>query len=144
MAMYIRNNQGFTLIELLIVLAVVSVLLLLTLPKMFDTVVKQQTNHFFETFNSDILYLQNKSLNNTDRLRIFLRRDQYYLLNNNVEMMDRPYHHSIRLLDYQAPQIVFNRNGNIQQPYTYTFKGNQESYRVIFPFGKGRHYVQEQ
>src|SRR5690625_2014069 len=110
MAMYIRNNQGFTLIELLIVLAVVSVLLLLTLPKMFDTVVKQQTNHFFETFNSDILYLQNKSLNNTDRLRIFLRRDQYYLLNNNVEMLERPYHHSIRLLDYQAPQIVFNRN----------------------------------
>lgn len=137
-----NKRNGFTLVELLIVLLIVSIVTIFILPSMFKTITKQETNHFFETFSSDVLYIQNKSLYTDEALRIFPRKTHYYILSPKDEPIIREFPHELYLINHQSPQIFFSTNGTVQHPNTYSFKDGNELYRIVFPFGKGRHYIE--
>lgn len=74
------NEHGFTLIELLLVLSVIAVLSVLVLPSMVQMVHNIQTNQFFKKMDSDVLLVQNRSLEQTgDYVRIIFNEDHYII-----------------------------------------------------------------
>lgn len=137
-----KSNKGFTLIELLFVLVIVSIISLLVLPSMFHTLTKQETNHFLQTFESDVFLTQNQSLYTLTNDRILLEKNYYIVRNDGKNILRSNPHH----LELSSPttRIRFSMNGTIVDPTTYRFKDQHGIYRIVFPFGKGRFYIDEE
>lgn len=140
------KENGFTLLEMLIVLVIWSVLILFIVPINFDTLEKQQEKEFFKTLEFDVLYAQNLSTSTTDYVRINVREDSYIIRAGNIknEMIKRDIPEGW-IIDYKRlPLISFDHNGRMKTPGNFLIKTKHSTYKIIFPFGKGRFYVVEE
>lgn len=137
------RKNGFTLLELSIVLAIWSVLLLLTTPIIFNQIDKQEENHFFETFQLDVLYIQSLAMvTKEEEVRIKFYDQHYSILqgrNKTVTVRDIPRDWQVNTRVVSS--ISFNEKGTIRKPGTIEIKTSRETYHIIFPFGKGRCYI---
>lgn len=136
-----RNNNGFTLIELLFVLVIVSTIALFVLPSMYRTYSKQQTKHLLQVMESDVFLIQNHTLYTLNNNRIFLDKD-HYIVQNERNHNVRTYPHDLRLIN-AATRIRFSTNGTVYDPTGYMFQDEHGTYKIVFPFGKGRFYIDE-
>lgn len=135
------RSNGFTLVEMLFVLLVISIFTIMFIPNFVKMIEKQQTAQFFDLFSSDIFYIQNQTLNTNESYRIWLR-DDHYLIISNETMKRRNYPKHLEFTSYSNRRISFSKAGTVINPTTLRFKDRYHSYRVIFPFGKGRHYIE--
>ncbi|WP_164668621.1 type II secretion system protein [Virgibacillus doumboii] len=71
------NKNGFTLIEVLFVLAVWSVLMLLSAPLNVSVLEKHAEEKFLETLQMDILYMQNLSYGSRDNYSLVFQDGGY-------------------------------------------------------------------
>lgn len=136
-----KNSKGFTLLELLFVLTIVSIVSLLILAPMFNTVTKQQSKHLLQTLESDVFLIQNHSLHSASNNRILMNKHHYIVRYEDKNIL-RTYPNDLQLTSISS-RIRFSTNGTILEPQTYLFKDSYEKYKIIFPFGKGRFYIEE-
>lgn len=144
-----KNNHGFTLIEVLFVLGIFSLLLFIAVPIQFSTLEKQETKQFLETFQSDVMLVQNESYASTDRIDFtFDRTDHSYMAqvaSKNDLLFKRSYPSDWQITDnFPVDGITFSKNGTIKKGGTITITTSSDTYDIIFPFGKGRCYVKKQ
>lgn len=138
-----KGINGFTLIEVLFTLFIVSIVSVLFIPNMLQVIERQQTKHFFEIFNSDILMIQNKSIGEERNIRIRLRTDHYLIMDERELIVQREYPKHLTYIEGSNNIITFNNTGTMMNPRTFHFRERNKAYLVVFPLGKGRHYIEE-
>ncbi|QTM99817.1 hypothetical protein ERJ70_11210 [Sediminibacillus dalangtanensis] len=139
---------GFTFIEVMVVLSCIVVLTAVgtTLPlHLFE---KQETNDFFQLFDSDLIYLQQSAMLSSERNALYLDPEghEYTIRTGGTAriILSRkiPKSWNIELRTLKMP-LSFNSKGTIKQPGTMIIHTNKRRYKVVFPLGKGRHYYEE-
>lgn len=138
-----RRNNGFTLIEMLFSLTMISILLLLVVPSLVSLLKQQETNEFFKLLDADVFYIQNETFATNHNIRILFEGDRYVIRNSQTKeevVRDFPSHLQFDLVHNR---IMFNNNGTILNPTRYRFYDEDTMYEIVFPLGKGRHYIEE-
>lgn len=145
-----NKQSGFTLVELLLVLSILSMLILLSTPLNISSIKKHQDMQFLETFQFDVLYIQNLSTvkaNNT-RISIKFDNDSYSILSTvdgkTETFAVRDYPEGWEVDTRSITDISFNSTGSIRQPGNIKMTSQNETYIIVFPLGKGRGYVVEE
>lgn len=141
-----RNQEhGFTLVEMLLVLGIWSIIAMISVPLVFSAIEKQKENHFFQTLTSDILYLQTLSNGEQAIKRKLLFEKDHYLLQHGLfsPATVRQYPNGWEKENRANSSISF-KNGTIREPGTIVIHGKRNKYKIIFPLGKGREYVEKQ
>jgi len=141
-----NSNQGFTLLEVIFVLFVWSILITLSVPILFTNIDHHIEKEFFKTLESDILLVQTTSHGTTlNNASIVFNNDSYIvrILGDEDKIMNRNYPAGWKTDGRSFKKISF-KNGTIRQPGTILLKSPKDDYRIIFPLGKGRGYVEKQ
>lgn len=140
------DNQGFTLLEVLFVLGVWSLLILLSVPLLFKNIDHQVEKQFFDTLESDILLVQTMSHGKpTDQSSITFNEDAYVVRTfaEHEQVMTRSYPDGWKTDGRSFKKLSF-KNGTIRKPGTILLQSDKFDYRLIFPLGKGRGYVEKE
>ncbi|WP_176447377.1 competence type IV pilus minor pilin ComGD [Lentibacillus sp. CBA3610] len=137
--------NGFTLIEVLFVLAVLSVLILITTPLQLSVLDKKTEERFLETLEMDLLYMQTLAYNSrmTHRLA-FLDSERYEIKANNTSILERTVPEGWEIDTRTLKTISFNKKGTIVKSGTFAIKTLTDHYNVVCPLGKGRCYFEKQ
>src|SRR5699024_9670321 len=75
-----RNNNGLTLLKLMFDIGIWSIIILISAPLLFNSIETQQEKQFFQTFQSDLLYIQNQSLGTDEKIQINLKKTSYEIV----------------------------------------------------------------
>ncbi|WP_404453415.1 competence type IV pilus minor pilin ComGD [Oceanobacillus kapialis] len=137
------KEDGFTLIEMLVVLSMLSVMALIAFPLEFRVLKEQQEKQFLNTLASDVMNIQQRSTISTGMNRITFYEDSYLVRSEQSEII-RDYPDGLTIDTRTNRTINFNHNGNIKNPRTLFISGPIQHYRMVFPFGKGRFYLEKQ
>lgn len=139
-----NNRHGFTLVEMLITLSIISTITFLAIPPLFSTYQKWELTNFLNVLEADVLYIQNNSLFDGKYMHILFMEDHYrlYASDNREDMIIRTYPANFRSKYIINERISFSDTGTVMNPNTLKFSWQDTTIKLIFPFGKGRHYVQ--
>lgn len=147
MALYMHQplefKNGFTFIEMLFVMLAISLFLVLFLPNMMKSIENQRTKHFLEVLYSDILMIQNQSLGKTRNVQIIFQKDRYIIVYDQKLVEYRTYPEHLNYVERSYNVISFNKHGAVSHLRKYKFKDRSTTYQIVFPLGKGRHYIEE-
>lgn len=139
------KQHGFSLLEVIFVLAVWSIIILISAPLTYSIIDSQQERQFFTTLQADIFYIQNLAIGSDEYVRIVFDETNYRIRRNTGKPIAiRHYPKDWKINKRTLDTISFNENGTIRFPGTMSFKTKQETYRVVFPLGKGRGYIEKQ
>lgn len=136
-----KNEEGFTLLELLIVLTIISIVSLFVLPSMFKTVTNIKGQHYFERLQSDIFMIQNSVLKREVKAYIYFVNKNYIISETNK--LTIKWNPEGLMNEYRPGNIMFSTKGNIKNPSSFIFKNEHKRYKLTFPFGSGRGYIDE-
>ena len=141
-----HKEQGFTLIELLVVLSLFAILILLTVPTTNSLLEKKMEEKVLEMFQYDILFLQNQSIANgtEDYFRLELSKNSYTITGTKIESIVRQLPNGWEIEPRKLNSISFNHNGTIRFAGTIVIHSPNNSYKITFPIGKGRGYIEKQ
>lgn len=137
------KEQGFTLLEVLFVLSIISIVLVLSAPLHVETLEKQQGRQFLNTFESDVLYIQNKSMNTGKTVDMVFRENHYSIRVGLRTEKQRSLPPGWEIDASAIPVLSFNSSGTIRWPGTIHFYSKHAAYDVVCPLGKGRCYIVE-
>lgn len=138
----IKQESGFTLVELLFVLTIVAVLLVLVIPSMIHALDEMETKQFFKELDSDVFYVQSNSLGRSDYFRIVFEPNNYRIIDpqaNTVKKRDYP----ANLQHYNIRNYSFSNSGTVRNPNSSMLSNDHAKYQIVFPLGKGRHYIEK-
>src|SRR5690625_2676230 len=141
-----KKLNGFTLLEVLIVLGIWSVLILLSAPLHFSSLDKQQETQFLETLKFDVLYSQSLSIGSSYHATVIeFTESDYTILDRTSKTLIRRKAPSGSSIKYRNNrQISFNNHGSIRKPGTITLETKHDKYKIVFPLGKARCYIEKQ
>jgi|SRR5690625_1960997 len=137
------KENGFTLIEMLFILLILSLLMVIAVPNLFSLLKKLETNNFFHMLDADIFYIQNEAMDTQNNVRIIFREDAYVIRNLYSDEDIIRYYPDNLSYDLVNNRIMFNKNGTILGPTRYRFFDKNNTYEIVFPLGKGRHYIEK-
>ncbi|ASK63205.1 hypothetical protein CFK37_14135 [Virgibacillus phasianinus] len=143
------NKNGFTLIEVIFVLGALAILLVLSAPIKFAVLDTQKEQQFLTAFENDLLYMQSISYLSKDKVGLEIHADYYKIVvTKNYKVKDIfqrsiPNDWKFDLLTIQDNFISFNSSGTIRQPGTIRLRTNKSMYKIVFPLGKGRCYIEK-
>lgn len=137
------KTNGFTVVEVLIVLFLVSMISVLVITAVNQTLLKQATRQFLAIFESDIMLVQSEALATLKSSRLTFYDDEYVILVNGKQLRHRSIPNHLSFYTVNNSRIQYSNNGTIVQPTTYLLRDRNDLYRIVFPFGKGRHYVEK-
>jgi competence protein ComGD len=144
------QNHGFTLVEILLVLAIFITILLVSVPLNLNVKESVEINQFFSTLEEDVLYMQSLAITSGKKLYLYVYPYAKYYelryagLNDLFRRRYIPKHITIRGGSFKNP-FFFNSLGTPSNPGTfYVDTTDNQTYRITFPFGRGRFYVTEQ
>lgn len=140
-----KHEAGFTLIEVIFVLAVLSVLILLSTPLKSSVLEKKTEETFLNTLEMDLLFMQSMASNSRKRCKLHFEKPGYYTIQQNALILrERRIPESWYLNRRKVDSIVFNGAGRILKPGTFAIHTLNEHYNVICTLGKGRCYIEKQ
>ncbi|MBP1950358.1 competence type IV pilus minor pilin ComGD [Virgibacillus litoralis] len=142
-----RSKNGFTLIEVLFVLAIWSVILLISAPLHFSILEKQEEDKFMDTLEMDLLYMQSKSYGSRNYFRLTITDNKSYTIaknSNRVNLVERRIPKGWEIDYLNLPVISFNYRGTIIDPGSFMIQTKNNNYKVTCPLGKGRCYIVKQ
>ncbi|MFD1363067.1 competence type IV pilus minor pilin ComGD [Lentibacillus salinarum] len=141
-----NQPDGFTLIEVLFVLAVLSVLILISTPLKVSMLDKQTENRFLQTLEMDLLYVQSMAYNSRKRYRLTFPDETHYAIKTTKKttLLEREMPEGWSIDSRTLPNISFKSNGTIREPGTFAIKTETGTFNIVCPFGKGRCYVEKQ
>lgn len=137
-----RSEDGFTLMEMLFVLFIMALILMVAIPVVHHTIVEHKTKQFFTILDSDILRMQNQAIANNEKMNIYFDKDHYVVMRGRKLIYTRDYPDHI---EFAKPDIItYTALGTVSNPRTLIFYSQENfMYRMVFPLGKGRHYVEK-
>jgi len=142
----LNNNQGFTLLEVIFALTVLTIIISLSAPIIFSTLDKQTEKQFFELLFSDLLLIQTAS-HGKNNVRAYIDFDDFFysvhISDDKNNKMTRPYPIGWKK-DHRPYRRISFKNGTIREPGTILIHSDNADYRIIFPLGKGRGYIDKQ
>lgn len=144
-----KNQNGFTLTEVLLVLTAFLVLLSFGFTIPVKTIQQHEVSQFLTRFQQDILYLQ--EWNMYEEISAYMTIDpskhQYSIRKNwtgdIIIQREIPEYMNIDLRTLKQP-IYYTSNGTIKNPGVLMISAGNTSYKITFPFGKGRSYIEKQ
>lgn len=141
-----KKQNGFTLLEVLIVLGIWSVLILLSSPLHFASLDKQQETQFLETLKFDVLYIQSLSIGSSYQATVIeFTENDYTISDRTGKTLIRRKAPSGSSIKYRTSrQISFNNHGSVRKPGTITLETKYDKYKIVFPLGKARCYIEKQ
>jgi competence protein ComGD len=142
--MKLTSQVGFSLLEVMITLSVIAVLISLSVPAMHSLLAKKKEERILERMEYDILYVQNQAIGAYKNSRIILQEDKYVITGSNTETIVRELPQNWEIDRRKLDTISFNENGTIRKAGTISIKTPKNSYRYVFPLGKGRGYLDKQ
>lgn len=99
---------------------------------------------FLETLEYDFLYLQTLSREYNDKNTLIrFTNDGYRILDGMNTLANRAYPNGLTVDTYGRRDFYFHTNGTLLQPRTIRINGKEAAYRLTFPLGKGRFYIEE-
>ncbi|MDC3413402.1 prepilin-type N-terminal cleavage/methylation domain-containing protein [Aquibacillus sp. 3ASR75-11] len=143
------NEKGFTLLEVVVVLGITVMLLFIGIKIPLSVIDHQTTKQFFERFQSDMLRMQQETTLTSEyiRMTIYPDRHTYEIRKGGTGKLmikrEIPEGWEINLRTLSQP-LSFLRNGNIQNPGTFSITTNDSTFLITFPFGKARSYIVKQ
>lgn len=137
------KKNGFTLIELLFVLAIVSIMVLISPIIKVPSLKNIQDQQFLTVLESDVLYLQNLSTTTEDFVRITFFKDHYNLRKGEEVILNRYYPEGVTIDTRENNNIIFKTSGTIVNRKIIVIRTNQSIYHLVFPLGKGRMNIVE-
>src|SRR5699024_12147145 len=142
----LNNNQGFTLLEVIFALTVLTIINSINVNIIFSTIDKQTEKQFFELLFSDLLIIQTAS-NGKNNVRAYVDFDDFFypvhISDDKDKKMTRPYPIGWKK-DHRPYRRISFKNGTIREPGTILIQSDDADYRIIFPLGKGRGYIDKQ
>jgi len=138
-----HNQKGFSLLEVLFVLSIVSIIIVLTAPLNLSILERQQEKQFLETFQSDVLYIQNIAMTSDQLAEIVFSEDHYTIQIGKKKTEKRFFPSGWQVKAEVVPIITFNEYGTIKKSGTVKVRSRQSAYDIVFPLGKGRCYIIE-
>ncbi|ALX48073.1 competence type IV pilus minor pilin ComGD [Lentibacillus amyloliquefaciens] len=140
-----KHYDGFTLIEVQFVLAVLSVLILISTPLTFSALDKKTEETFIETLEMDLLYMQSLSSNSKKRYKLHFDDPGFYTVQQSKSILRKRAIPAGWQVDTRTLNTVaFNQFGTIREAGTFAIHTLSEQYNVICPLGKGRCYIEKQ
>lgn len=142
------TKNGYTLLETMIVLLTLSVFLAIAVPIHRQTQDHTAFTNFYRQFEDDVLLTQQLSMNNQSfyDLMIMPAQKKYFLMDTKKEQKiierDIPQGLMIDIQTLQLP-IRFSSDGTIFNPGSFRIKTPNNTYKIVFPFGKSRCYMYE-
>lgn len=143
-----HKQKGFTLIELLIVLSITFMMTSFSIMGFKGSMERKQLDHFFEDFQSDILFSQSYAMSHDCQVLVYIddQNSKYVIMESGTRkiIQTRGYKDdiSIKHVTLTTP-ILFHSNGNINQAGKLHVYYNDEVYAITFLLGKGRFYVKK-
>lgn len=139
-------KNGFTLIEMLVVISIFSILLVLALPHQSQTLKHQVEQRFIDQLEQDVLFIQNQSaLTRRQRLEIKFQDDHYQIFDHiHANSSKRFYPKNWKIIRALSRNIRFTVDGTLLQPQTIVMQSETERISLVFPFGKGRLYIERE
>ncbi|GAB3052010.1 hypothetical protein GCM10027286_14100 [Virgibacillus ainsalahensis] len=128
--------------EVLVVLGVLSILLFLSPPLNISSLEKHQTKQFLETFEYDVLYIQNLATTTSSHVRLIIRHDRYTIVSPSKTLAVRYYPSNLEF-NSTMENISFTKSGSIRKAGNITINTLDSTYKAVFPPGKGRFYIYE-
>jgi len=143
----LKSNRGFTLLEVLFTLSMLSIIVSLSAPIIFSVLDNQSEKQFFDLLFSDLLLIQIAS-HGVNSGKAYVEFEEYsYTVhvdkNDHKRKFKRSYPSEWKKDERLFDEISF-KNGTIRKPGTILLKSENTDYRIIFPLGKGRGYVDKQ
>lgn len=139
-----KCEVGFTLIEQLISLMVLTIIIMLVVPIAFNRMNDINEQQFLKVLSNDILYIQNMAINYPETYtRIWFRENDYVIVGGylgNV-LTRRTIPDNWKITRHSLGEISFNKAGTIRQPGSLRIETPTNTYKVVFPLGKGREYI---
>ena len=139
----IKRQNGFTLVELLLVLSTVIILSMIVIPPMANMINQIKFNHFLQTIESDVLFIQSQAQRKaSSTFQIVFTKDEYYVIESTKQLRIEKYPPGTKFKGTLSKNITFGALGTIKQGDTIRFEMTNKIVKLIFPLGKGRHYVE--
>ena len=140
-----KQINGFTLIEMLFVVMILGVLIFIAVPIVIKSIERQEIKQFFAVLEADVFFIQNQALGTRQNYRIVFDEDYYIILgdkNGNDIKRHYPTHFTqdVKINN----RVTFSTQGTIIDPIKLLFKHRDTKYKIVFPLGKGRYYVEEE
>lgn len=117
---------------------------MLIAPQQLSQLDKLNEQQFLETLEYDFLYLQTISREYNDKNTLIrFNNDGYRILDGLTTLVNREYPNGLTVDTFGRRDFYFRSNGTFLQPRTIRINGKEAVYRLTFPFGKGRFYIEE-
>ncbi|MDM8099425.1 MULTISPECIES: competence type IV pilus minor pilin ComGD [Oceanobacillus] len=141
----LQTERGFTLIEALFALSILSIILLLIPRQQVEQIEKLELQHFFDTLEMDVLYLQSTAGTQENDIPYVLKfnPDSYSIVLDRFREIKREYPAQFSLVTSFPKNVEFYISGVIKNPQTIRVSLAGEPYQIVFPLGKGRYYVEK-
>lgn len=143
------DNRGFTFVEVLLVLTAFLMLMAIGFTFPAKLIKQQEANHFLNRFQHDVLYLQSLNMYETSSafMTISPQNHQYTIhKSDTAELLVKrniPENWTVHLRTLSQP-VMYSSNGTIKNPGSLVIETEEDSYKIVFPFGKGRSYIEKQ
>ncbi|SFD53811.1 competence protein ComGD [Lentibacillus persicus] len=141
-----KHEAGFTLIEVIFVLAVLSVLILLSAPLKSSVLETKTEETFLNTLEMDLLFMQSMASNSKSIYKMSFAVPGYYTIKHRDKLFrERKIPEGWRINTRTFKEVItFNESGNLRKSGTFAIHTLNEHYNVICPLGKGRCYIEKQ
>lgn len=155
-----KQEQGFTLVEMLITMAVLGTIIVIVLPIYPTTTTKSEIEFAMKQFEEDYLYMQQKAIAESKRIRIMINPAHSYYYMQELAPNSSGGQQAKHLLTRHLPSgltfaketgggndIVVNDNGHIiskgSLTFTYHLQGKTYRRKYIFQIHTGRFRIEE-
>jgi competence protein ComGD len=139
------KRNGFTFIEMLAVLGLLAVLIAIAVPLQTHSLHNQEEQLFIDQLEQDVLFIQNQtSLSQRETLLIRFLQDHYVVLDGVRKLKKRDYPKDWKITQAYTRDVKFKTTGTLIQPGTVIMQSPKEIIQIVFPFGKGRFYVEKE
>jgi len=117
---------------------------LLTVPVLYKVYDNMQIKLFFQELEEDTLFMQNVAFSEETKMRLVFKDDKYIVNRGTQTIYSRKYPEEIQFRGISDSKIIYNKKGKVETPSTIIFYTDAgKKYKVIFPFGAGRQYIEK-
>lgn len=139
-----QQKNGFTLVETMIVLTIFSLFILISTPFNITRIQAYQEKLFLESFEMDILFIQQLATNSHEIIYLEFLESEYRVGTMKKTMFKRHYPKTWIINRQTLPDISFLKTGTIRKSGAMSIKTPYAKYNIIFGLGKGRCRIEKE
>src|SRR5699024_10428796 len=100
---------------------------------------------FFQVLEEDTLYIQNTAFSEETKMQLTFTDDKYNIKQGKHTILSRKLPKRLHFREISDNKINYNKKVKVETTRTITFyESSGQKYKVIFPFGTGREYIEKE